>query len=358
MSNPATPEGRQPARSLPTALPLALALGTAGGFVLWWFRVPLAWMLGAMLANCLAAVRGLPVAIPSRLRTVVLCIVGVFLGGSFGPELIGRAAAWASSLALMLVFVPMLTMVAYAYYRRVAGFDRPTAAFSAAPGTLTAAVILGGESGGNGSYVALSQTLRVAIIVILIPQIIAAALSAGPGLERAAPVSTPWSVFDLAALAAAAAVGFGLGTLLRLPAASMSGAMVTAAALYMSGAVTYHPPLILQNVAFVVLGSAVGSQFANVTAGMFLSVGKHAIVSTAIIIAVSAVFAYGASALIGTPYLTDLLSFTPGGIPEMSIIAIAFGIDPAFVAVHHLTRVAILIAVMPMIARIIARAPR
>lgn len=35
------------------------------------------------------------------------------------------------------------------------------------------------------------------------------------------------------------------------------------------------------------------------------------------------------------------------------MIAIAFGIDPAYVAVHHLTRIAILIAATPVAAHLL-----
>jgi uncharacterized membrane protein AbrB (regulator of aidB expression) len=92
-----------------------------------------------------------------------------------------------------------------------------------------------------------------------------------------------------------------------------------------------------------------------VSAATFYRVSRHAVVATLIVIAVSALFAGLASWITGTPYLTALISFTPGGVAEMCLIAIAFDVDPAFVAVHHLTRIAILITVVPIVARMLAR---
>lgn len=332
---------------------LSLGLGAVGGAVFWLLDVPLAWMLGPMVVNIAASVSGLPVLIPNQLRVVVLCVVGVFLGGSFSPDLIDRAGAWLASLSLMLVFVPLITATAFAYFHFVAGFDRATAMFSGAPGTLTAMTMIGGESGADERLIALTQGLRVVFVVILMPQVVTLLLASAPHLAPAAALSTPFTWGQAALLLAAAAVGYGLASLLRFPAAAMTGAMVAAAALYLTGVVGYHPPDLLQGLSFWILGSAIGSRFSTVSTATFLRVAKHGVAATAITVAVSALFAYGAGLLTDTPFLTALISFTPGGIPEMSLIAIAFGIDPAYVAVHHLTRIAILIVATPVAARLL-----
>src|SRR3546814_10261312 len=47
---------------------LALTLGTVGGGAAFYFSIPLPWMLGAMLSTTVAAVCGLPVALPMAFR--------------------------------------------------------------------------------------------------------------------------------------------------------------------------------------------------------------------------------------------------------------------------------------------------
>jgi hypothetical protein len=133
----------------------------------------------------------------------------------------------------------------------------------------------------------------------------------------------------------------------------MTGAMAASTALYLGDVVHYRPPDALLWVALWILGSAIGSRFSTVTPATFIRVSKHAVVATAIIIGVSAVFALIASWVTDTRYLTTLLSFTPGGVAEMCLIAIAFDVDPAFVAVHHLARIAILITAVPLAARLL-----
>jgi membrane AbrB-like protein len=338
--------------------PIALSLGVGGlgGALFSLAHVPLAWMLGPMVVNIIASVRGAPVLVPHGVRVVTLCVIGVFLGGSFSPDLLSRASEWGVTLVLMVAFIPLITVVAGAYYARAAGFDRGTAMFSGAPGTLTAMVIIGGESGADERMIALTQGLRVVIVVFLMPLVVTLATAAGPHDASVLPDGGPFSWQDGALLLGAAVLGYVLAKLFNLPASAMTGAMLTSAALYLSGLVSWRPPDAALWVCLWVLGSAIGSRFSTVTPVTFFRVSSHAVAATALVISVSAVFAYGVSVLTGVPYLTALLSFTPGGVAEMCLIAIAFDIDPAFVAVHHLARIAILISAAPLAARWVQRA--
>ena len=42
------------------------------------------------------------------------------------------------------------------------------------------------------------------------------------------------------------------------------------------------------------------------------------------------------------------LAFAPGGLPEMALMSIALGVDPAFVSSHHLYRVLLLVILAPI----------
>jgi hypothetical protein len=70
---------------------LALLIGALGGVVFHILGLPLAWMLGPMAFNMAAALRGVRVAVPLRLRSAMLAVLGVFLGNSFSSENLARA---------------------------------------------------------------------------------------------------------------------------------------------------------------------------------------------------------------------------------------------------------------------------
>jgi membrane AbrB-like protein len=343
----------QPPLERPGLRPIALSLGVGGvgGALFSLLHVPLAWMLGPMVVNIVASVRGAPVLVPHGFRVVTLCVIGVFLGGSFSPDLLERAGEWAVTLALMFLFIPLITVIAGYYYARAAGFDRATAMFSGAPGTLTAMVIIGGESGADERMIALTQGLRVVIVVFLMPVIVTLATATGPTSASVLPEGGPFTWSEAGFLLAAAALGYGLAKGFNLPASAMTGAMLASAGLYLAGVVSWRPPDAALWICLWILGSAIGSRFSTVTPPTFFRVSRHAVAATALVTSVSALFALAVSALTGVPYLTALLSFTPGGVAEMCLIAIAFDIDPAFVAVHHLVRIAILISAAPLAAK-------
>jgi len=355
MTATAPPEQPLPPLTRPGLKPIALALGVGavGGGVFTILHVPLAWMLGPMIFNIAASIRGFPVLIPHNVRVVVLCVVGVFLGGSFTPDLLARASDWLLSLSLMFVFVPLITWVASEYFRRAAGFDRATAVFSGAPGTLTAMVIVGGDAGADERMITLTQGLRVVFVVIMMPMVVSAVLATAPHNASILPESGPFSWADVSLLVAAGGFGYVIARAFNMPSAAMTASMLASTALYLSGVITFRPPDALLWIALWVLGSAIGSRFSTFTAATFFRVSKHAVAATALIMLVSAVFALLASWLTDTRYLTALLSFTPGGVAEMCLIAIAFDVDPAFVAVHHLLRIAILITAVPFAAKLL-----
>ncbi|MFX4906819.1 AbrB family transcriptional regulator, partial [Acinetobacter baumannii] len=76
---------------------LALAAGAAGGALFYWLRMPLAWMLGAMTATALLALSGARPEVVSGLRSGLVMVLGVLLGSSFSPSLLGHLRDWVDS---------------------------------------------------------------------------------------------------------------------------------------------------------------------------------------------------------------------------------------------------------------------
>ena len=53
----------------------------------------------------------------------------------------------------------------------------------------------------------------------------------------------------------------------------------------------------------------------------------------------------------GLPIPTLVLAYAPGGLAEMSLIALALSLDAAFVATHHLVRVFLIVVLAPAFFR-------
>lgn len=334
------------------ALFLAIAIGATGGAAANWFGLPLAWMIGAMAATTVAAIAGAPLVLPMGLRSIMVALLGVMLGSSFTPDILQRMAEWAVSLATLFAYVAVAGTASMLYFRRFGGYDRPTAFFSAMPGGLSEMILVGSELGGDGRIISLVHASRLLLVVLILPfafQLllgyeVAARPAAGPALEVMAPA-------DFLILAACGVAGFFGAKALRLPAAAVVGPMVLSAALHVAGATEAKPPVELVNAAQVVVGASIGCRFAGVGLTLIRRTVVLAAGSTVILIAVTLAFGFALNAATDLPLSALVLAFAPGGLAEMSLIALALSLDAAFVATHHIVRIFLIVVLAPLAFR-------
>ena len=66
---------------------------------------------------------------------------------------------------------------------------------------------------------------------------------------------------------------------------------------------------------------------------------------------IAAAFADIVSHLLGLPMYALLLAISPGGLAEMSLVALALDVDTAFVATMHLVRIVLIVTFAPAFFR-------
>ena len=101
----------------------------------------------------------------------------------------------------------------------------------------------------------------------------------------------------------------------------------------------------------VVIGSAIGARFAGSPLKWVLKIIAASIGSTSLMLGATVGFAWVLVPLSGIPFAPIVLAFRSGGLAEMSLIALALGIETAFVATHHVARIAMIVIVAPLIFR-------
>lgn len=356
-SGPASGPGGPPKRRLRQLLPrmlLALAIGTVGGALFHWLRMPLAWMIGAMVFVTVAATSGAPVVMSHRLRAVMIAVLGVMLGSAFTPDIVDHMLRWSSSIAALFAYVAISTALCMAYYRRVAGYDSVTAYYAAAPGGLSEMILMGSAMGGDERAISLSHGARILLIVLIVPFGFRLLQGYQPGGAAGLPAgSVPLG--DLAILAACAVVGFLVARLLRLPAAALVGPMGMSAAVHLLGFTESRPPAEAIAIAQIVVGTGVGCRFAGIAPTRILKALGLAVGATLILLGVSAGFSLALAGIVDIPFPGVLLAFSPGGLAEMSLIALALGIDVAYVSTHHVVRIFIVVTLAPAVFRLLRR---
>jgi len=330
-----------------------LAVGIPGGFFFYLLHLPLPWMLGSMAATTIAAVSGVRVAFMPRVRLAFIIILGIMLGSAFTPEIVQGLVTWIGSFAWLGVYIAVSTFGVWVFYRRMARYDSVTAYFAAAPGGLNEMTLAGAALGGDERRISMSHAARILIAVFILS--FGYRWFGGYTPVAATGGSGPSDWIDWLVLVACGVVGLGVGRLLRIPAYALVGPMLLSAIVHGAGITHSRPPVWLVAAAQVVVGSLVGSRFDGVSPGVVARAVFFAVFATAVLLGLAAVFGQAVETTLGIPFAAALLAFAPGGLAEMSLIALSLDIDAAYVSSHHIVRIFVIVLVAPLIFRLLRR---
>lgn len=356
MAQPATARASMFRRLDWRGLLLALAISVAGGATFHYFSLPLPWMLGAAFFTTVATLAGVPAAVPQRLRGAMFVVLGVLLGSSFTTEVLHDADRWLISLAGILVYVLVVGGAVYLLLRRLAGYDPATAYFAGTPGGLAEMTLIGTAMGGDERTIALTHALRIVIIVFVVA--FGFQLLAGYVPQQRAAQYVPFAdvpPFDLALLAACGVIGALSAQWLRLPAGTLLGPLILSAAVHLIGLTEVAPPSVLVAAAQVIVGGAIGCRFFGARLSRLLRTAVLALGSSVLMLTGTLVFSAVLGPLAGLSFAALVLAFAPGGLAEMAVIALALGIDVAFVTTHNVVRVLVILMLAPLLFRLLAR---
>ena len=302
-----------------------------------------------MVATTVASLGGARLHVPGPMRSIMVAIIGVLLGASFTPEVLEKAREWPLTIACLLLHLGLLVGILFFYFHRIVGLDAPTAYFSATPGGLSEMVITGAAMGADDRTIALVHAARVLLVVLVIPfwyrfmtGVTTTPSSMGPSIGAI-------GLTDVSVLAACAVAGVVAGRLLRLPAYRLSGPLLASAVVHATGLSASAPPWEVVAVAQVVVGSAIGARFSSVPVRRVLGVMAAAVVSTVVMLAATIVFALVLAPATGIDWRSIVLAYAPGGLAEMSLIALSLGIETAFVATHHVIRIGLIVVGAPLV---------
>jgi membrane AbrB-like protein len=325
-----------PIRTLGTLF-LTGGLGAVGGGLFAWLGLPAAWLAGAMTATAAAALAGLPLSVPARLRDAAFVLLGASMGTSVTPETVQQLGSWPWSLALLAGSVLATLQAGALYLRRCHGWDAETARYASIPGALSSVLVLAATSAADLPRVALAQSVRLFTLVALMP----AALSSwgDVGAAGPAPPAVSSTLPEIAATLAASAAAAALLAALRVPGGVLLGAMVASAILHGAGLAGGRLPPALLIPGFVATGAVIGTRFRGTSLAVLRATLPGAVGSVLLALTLSAGFAATGAYWLDLPFGQLWLAYAPGGVEAMAVMALALQLDPAFVGAHHVIRI-------------------
>lgn len=300
-------------------LALTLALGLAAALAARALHLPLPWMLGPLFATAACGVAGVPLVASNRLRNGGQWIIGMALGLYFTPAVVALIVRLAPAIALGVLWALLLAYGFYRFLRRVNGADLASAWFAATIGGASEMAMLAERYGGRIDRVAAAHSMRVLLVVSIIP--FALQWTGVHGVDATPPAFAAVRPAGLALLLASTAAGIALAWRLRWPTPFVLGGLLVTIALTALGVPLSGLPAWASPMAQLFIGLALGTRFTPEFVHAAPRWLGSVALGTLVMLALSAAFAAALAAWSGLHPATLVLATSPGGIAEMAITA-------------------------------------
>jgi uncharacterized protein len=328
----------------------------ASGYVASRIGFPLPWMVGAMVFAGSTAILRHYIPIPVFTRSTGQTVVASSVGLSITPAAVSAIGAQFPVMLAAAFLTILAGIAAGVILMRLTRIDGISASLACIPGGPIEMAVLASRNGVAPGPVAFAQTLRVAMIVLIIPPLIvavdgapidpAAALAADADLVGALVLLGIGISGGLLFCAIGTTSPFFLGPLLCTALASAAGLPV--------GGMPYWAIATAQVLLGVWLGRMFDRQLLERSAGFFPAV----VASTLVLFALCGGIAALITATTGAAWQTAALAAAPGNVTEMALAAKVMQQGVALVAAYHVVRIFVILSTAPLIFRAAARLAR
>jgi membrane AbrB-like protein len=319
-----------------------------------YFNIPLAWFLGPMLVTSLASLMGLKTKMPRLMLSCVLIILGLYIGNYIDKDLFSQMQDWIWTSLIMLIYIILSVLIVSKYLEKFSKYEKKTSIFSAAPGALGPLMILAEDAKTDLSQVATSHLIRLIIIITVFPFIVNSFYDVD-SVSISEEVVTNQNLYHLIILILSSVILILFFEKIKVPAALLTGTLVASGFLQITEVASYQISPDIIDYCLLILGASVGCRFADKT---FSEIGRnafHSFVATFLLVILGVASAAVAGLIIDKNFFTLLLSYCPGGIYEVAVIAIFFDLDPEFVSFHHIIRLLMILFTVPILLKIISK---
>lgn len=323
---------------------LILVCSVAGGWVTNLLGVPLAWLIGSMIVSGVFAFLGARFDF-RRLRPPGLVVLGLALGQSFTPVILAEILRNLPIITICGLGALCSGIVLTRVFTSLAGTDPKTGFFCAIPGGVVLMAVQAQHAGASERHVVLAQTVRLMIVVLIYPVLIALFLPAhAEQAVRLSPLTMFPPLADAWKVVAFSLFAWFLAYSARRSFIPNPWMIVPCLLAIVLGGFDLQPvemPHGLVAVCQIILGVSLGAQM---TPDFILGSRKllaASVISTVLLTVILVPSAWFIAYLFDFDRGAVLLGMSPGGMPEMTVAAKSIGVAVPLVLSFHLVRILI-----------------
>lgn len=314
-----------------------LAVAIVGGYLAHLLHVPLAWMLGAMVAVAAVGFTGREVSALRVARPVAMLVLGSALGQTYTPPVLRALVGSLPALILAGVGSILAGAAASRMTARIAGIDTKTAFYASVPGGIILMVMLAARAGLSVPTVTLIQTLRMVLVVLTFPPLLVAFVEPGVDVFSLVPVPVAWPMLPV--LFALTTAGAFLLRRFGIANAWMFGPICVSLALALLGQPLSGVPRPMIDIAQVLMGWSLGTRINRDLILRSRQLALASIAATGVLASLCMVVALAITVAFDLPVAAAILGTAPGGLPEMAITAKVLNLGVPLVLGFHLVRI-------------------
>lgn len=340
-----------------------LAVGIIAGLVFNWLQIPVGWLLGSMIGGiAYCVIQGNPQPLPKMFVTVGKAFIALYTAARFSWDTINVAATYAVPLLLCVLISGALSLFHGYLLSRLSGIDRVTGLVAFIPGAASSIVPIAEEMGADAVAVAVFQSIRLLLVVLLIPSaagfFFPADLNSSVTIAIATTTADNSSIpmwLNLIVLAGCCVVGMWGGNRLSLPASGFLGTFLIGLAVFWGSPYELQVPQWLFAVGLLCVGLSIGVKFDIKTVNKLL---KAVLIEIALVISLILLclgIGYEFHVFTHVDTITSLLGFTPGGLEAMVATVMQLGGDTGLVLAMQLTRMLLIIALGPWLVKFVIK---
>jgi membrane AbrB-like protein len=317
----------------------ALIVGVPAGYLFYRLHAPIPWMIGPMVAVATLNLFGVRMYSPPYARQLGQVILGSAVSLYFTPPVVTALAGHLPAVAAATIAVFLVAALGALTLSRASGVDEKSTFFASVPGGAMAMAVLAESYGAKIAPVAVAHSLRVSLVVIIIPF----ALTYG-GIPLEAAAYRPQLPLDVSILVPWLAVGYALGEIserLHFHNGCLLVPIFVGSVLTMSSIQLSAVPHWMTDFAQLMFGLVLGARYERAFFTRYKLFIPFALLNSFFILIASAVAGMTLAWLFGLPIATMIIATSPGGLAEMTITAQALHISVPLVVGFHLFRVVV-----------------
>jgi uncharacterized protein len=344
-----------------------ILLSMTGGFIFSFTGSPISWLLGSLIFAwllCTIGAKWLKLEEEKQIhpfwRQLGQTILGIELGQNFKVSILDTFKDHFIVIVIALLFTIAISILSGILLWRFSSASMMTCLFGSTPGGISAMPAIADEVGANALVVTFIQTLRILLVVGILPLIVGVLPTHSGKIDPINHQSySLFSSFWTAVLIIGACGGALIGKKIKMPAPWLIGSMLGVTFIQFIGTLVFkegvkalwsHNLIIL---AQILIGSSIGSR---VNMKMFKELGQTffvSLISTSGLVILLSLLSVGISKITHIPLVTCILAFAPGGVAEMTTTAIALHANSTFVLAVQSFRLMTILILLPPLFRFI-----